>query len=41
LLPATTTARRIGVDNLGDKAMYGQCRLPEPGRLLRMQVRLF
>jgi hypothetical protein len=32
---------RIGVDNLGDKAMYGQCRLPEPGRLLRVQVRLF
>ena len=32
---------RIGVDNLGNKAIYGQCRLPEPGRLLRVQVRLF
>jgi iron complex outermembrane receptor protein len=32
---------RIGVENLGNKAMYGQCRLPEPGRLLRVQVRLY
>ena len=31
----------IAVDNLGDKAMYDQCRLPEPGRLLRFQVRIF
>ena len=31
----------IAVDNLGNKAMYDQCRLPEPGRLLRVQVRLF
>lgn len=32
---------RVAVDNLGNKAMYDQCRLPEPGRLLRVQVRLF
>jgi iron complex outermembrane receptor protein len=32
---------RIGVDNLGNKARYDQCRLPEPGRLVRVQVRLF
>ena len=32
---------RIGVDNLGNKTMYGQCRLPEPGRLVRFQVRLY
>lgn len=32
---------RVAVDNLGDKAMYDQCRLPEPGRLLRIQLRLF
>jgi iron complex outermembrane receptor protein len=32
---------RIGVDNLGNKAMYDQCRLPEPGRLVRVQVRLY
>ena len=32
---------RLGVDNLGDAALYDQCRLPEPGRLLRLQVRVF
>jgi iron complex outermembrane receptor protein len=31
----------VAVDNLGNKLMYDQCRLPEPGRLLRLQVRLF
>ena len=31
----------IAMDNLGDKAMYDQCRLPEAGRLLRFQVRIF
>ncbi|HSG09681.1 MAG TPA: TonB-dependent receptor [Longimicrobiales bacterium] len=32
---------RLGVDNLSDKALYDQCGLPRPGRLLRLQVRLF
>ena len=32
---------RLGVDNLGNTALYDQCRLPEPGRLLRLQVRVF
>jgi len=32
---------RVAVDNLGNKAIYDQCRLPEPGRLVRLQVRLF
>jgi iron complex outermembrane receptor protein len=32
---------RLSVENLGDKLLYEQCRLPEPGRLLRFQVRLF
>jgi hypothetical protein len=31
----------MAVENLGNKAMYDQCRLPEPGRLVRLQVRLF
>jgi iron complex outermembrane recepter protein len=29
------------VDNLADKALYDQCGLPRPGRLLRLQLRLF
>ena len=32
---------RVAVDNVGDKALYGQCRLPEPGRLGRFQIRIF
>lgn len=32
---------RVGVDNVADKAFYDQCGLPRPGRLLRMQLRLF
>lgn len=32
---------RVGVDNLADTALYDQCGLPRPGRLLRFQVRLF
>lgn len=31
----------VAIDNLGNKAMFDQCRLPEPGRLLRVQLRLF
>jgi len=32
---------QIAVDNAGNTTLYDQCRLPEPGRLLRFQVRLF
>jgi iron complex outermembrane receptor protein len=32
---------RLSVDNITDKALYDQCGLPRPGRLLRLQVRLF
>ncbi|MBX6364868.1 MAG: TonB-dependent receptor [Gemmatimonadetes bacterium] len=32
---------RISVDNVGDVARYDQCGLPQPGRLLRFQLRLF
>lgn len=32
---------RIAADNLTDTALYDQCGLPRPGRLLRLQVRLF
>jgi iron complex outermembrane receptor protein len=32
---------RVSVDNLADTAIYDQCGLPQPGRLLRFQVRLF
>jgi hypothetical protein len=31
----------IGFDNIGNKAMYDQCRLPEAGRLVRFQVRIY
>ncbi|HEX9893424.1 MAG TPA: TonB-dependent receptor plug domain-containing protein [Gemmatimonadales bacterium] len=32
---------RLALDNIGNVALYGQCRLPDPGRLVRLQVRLF
>lgn len=32
---------RISVDNVMDTAVYDQCGLPQPGRLLRFEVRLF
>lgn len=32
---------RIALDNIGNLALYEQCGLPGPGRLLRVQVRLF
>lgn len=32
---------RAAVDNLANKALYDQCGLPRPGRLLRLQLRLF
>ena len=30
----------LAVDNLGDSTVYDQCGLPQPGRTLRLQVRL-
>jgi len=32
---------RVAVDNLGDVTTYDLCALPQPGRLLRMQLRLY
>lgn len=32
---------RIAADNVGNVARYDQCGLPQPGRLLRFQIRLF
>jgi len=32
---------RIALDNLGDRALFDQCGLPRPGRLLRLELRLF
>ncbi|GMV06195.1 MAG: hypothetical protein AMXMBFR53_24710 [Gemmatimonadota bacterium] len=32
---------RLSVDNLTDRALYDQCGLPRPGRLLRLQLRVF
>jgi iron complex outermembrane receptor protein len=32
---------RAAIDNIGDAALYDQCGLPQPGRLLRFQLRLF
>ena len=32
---------RAGVDNVADKLLYDQCGLPRPGRLLRLQLRIF
>jgi iron complex outermembrane receptor protein len=32
---------RVSVDNVGDAAVFGQCGLPEPGRVLSVQVRLW
>jgi iron complex outermembrane receptor protein len=32
---------RVAVDNIADEAIYDQCGLPQPGRLLRFQIRLF
>jgi len=32
---------RFSLDNLSNTALYDQCGLPRPGRLLRLQVRLF
>jgi len=32
---------QLAVDNAGNATLYDQCRLPEPGRLARVQFRLF
>jgi len=32
---------RVSLDNFADTAIYDQCGLPQPGRLLRFQIRLF
>lgn len=32
---------RLAAGNVGDAARYDQCGLPQPGRLLRLQIRLF
>lgn len=32
---------RVSVDNVNDVALYDQCGLPQPGRLVRVQVRVF
>ena len=43
-LPGVATFRRLGVelavDNVADSAVYDQCGLPQPGRTLRVQLRL-
>ena len=31
----------VALDNVTDAALYDQCGLPQPGRTLRFQVRLF
>jgi hypothetical protein len=30
----------VGVDNLTDEVIYDQCGLPQPGRTLRIQLRV-
>lgn len=37
----TRLETRLSADNLTDTALYDQCGLPRPGRLLRFQIRLF
>ena len=32
---------RVAADNIGDVARYDQCGLPQPGRLVRFQLRVF
>ncbi|MDP2955197.1 MAG: TonB-dependent receptor [Longimicrobiales bacterium] len=39
--PFSRLETRVSADNLGNKALYDQCGLPRPGRLLRFQVRIF
>jgi iron complex outermembrane recepter protein len=39
--PLSRVEARAAVDNAGDVALYDQCGLPRPGRLARLQFRLF
>lgn len=39
--PLTRMETRLAADNLTDTALYDQCGLPRPGRLLRFQIRVF
>lgn len=39
--PLSRLEARLAVDNLGDVTTYDLCALPMPGRLLRLQFRLF
>jgi iron complex outermembrane receptor protein len=32
---------RVAVDNIADTAIFDQCGLPQPGRLVRFEVRVF
>lgn len=32
---------RVAIDNVGNRALYDQCGLPQPGRLLRFELRAF
>ena len=39
--PFRTLQTSLSLDNLADAAVFDQCGLPQPGRLLRLQFRLF
>jgi len=42
--PASTFSQieaRLAIDNAGDRALYDQCGLPQPGRRVRFEVRVF
>ena len=39
--PFRTLQTSLALDNLADAAVFDQCGLPQPGRLLRLQFRLF
>jgi iron complex outermembrane receptor protein len=44
LRPAGLLSRletRVSIDNVGDRAIYDQCGLPGPGRLLRLLLRVY
>ena len=37
----STLETRLGVQNLGNLALFDQCGLPEPGRVVHFQIRIF
>ena len=39
--PFSQLETRVSADNIANQAVYDQCGLPRPGRLLRFQVRIF